>query len=286
MKKLIKAFAIVSVLFLFVIIKVGAESGDGYCIREDGDCYKLYIIQDGKEATVMSCERLAPLFDRVNEIGQGIINIDGLEINEGVELYGSLRVKGRAVISSGGVISISGGDVIFDGADIVISGGYIRVKNGTLTALNGRISSEDTAILIDHAAGARARIVGCELNCSSEEPMIVNKVGTVEVYSGKLSNNRGAVIENDASLFLRGNAVLCGYGADVSTNSPIYLSDGKGAFAGDLRIRYGRPISDGTLTPLFYNADPLSLKGVTVFDINGNGYIPEYFESYKDVEER
>ena len=286
MKKLLKAVTVVGVLLLFAMVDAHATGEDGYHIRTKENGYTLYAVYDGSESPVMSGDSLVTVFDALSQIGEGVIWLDGIAIDEAVELSGDFAVRGICYVYSGGMLNIVGGSVAIDGADMSFSGGGIRLKNGVLTLDGGMITASGTLLYIDRAAAASFEMNGGSIIGASGEPLIMNKTGTVTLYSGKIINEYGSAISNEASLIIAGDARVEGAEHAIASTRPLYLSDGKGELSERITVKFGFPIRSGALTPLFYNATERSLSGITVYDALGRSYPIEYFEEHYSVDER
>lgn len=285
MKKFLKAVMMVGALLLFLTVDTHASAGGDYHIKASGDGYTLYAIHSGGESPVMSSESLRAIFDMLTKTGDGVIFLDGIDINEPIELSGDFTVKGEARLGATGMLTVGGGCVIIDGASLTLEGGGIRLKGGELVLKGGGIVSSGTALRIDHAASACFEMYGGEILGDSREPLIVNRLGTVKIYSGSMINASGAVIENGASLMIAGDAALDGCDRDIDSTEPISLSDGERELTENIEVKFGIQIKNGALTPLFYNASERSLSRVTVFDALGISYPVRYFEEHYSVEE-
>ncbi len=285
MKKFLKAVIIAGVLFLFIILSARADTGEEYIVKQEGGAYTLYAVSGGSETPLQSSESVASIFYTL--CGKsGRITLDNIEIGESIDLSGAYSLSGQASISSSGVINVLSGEISFSEIDITLNGGKIRIKNGELSIKSGSISSSDTAILLDHNAGASLSLFGGVITSESEDACIINKQGTLEIYSGTVENVAGAAIYNEASLFLLGDAKLIGRGVAVESAKPINLSDGDRAFSATLYVKMYIPIRDGAITPIFYGASQDTLSGITLYDTDGEMAEVKYFEEFRGVAER
>ena len=245
-------------------------------------CDGIYTARNGSVS--FSDISLSKLISVVEEEGSTIefVNVfanESLNFEKSVTLKGTLTMKGTNLnLNRNTVLE----DFCFFGERA-----SIRVKDGVTYGISGEINSVgSSAVILDYSSGARFVANGVDIESSFSYGAIVCDVGSVEVYSGNISNAYGVAIENRSTFSILGDANISGLNFDIITDKPITLSKGESKMSSEISVMYRSCFEKGSFSVVFRGADRDMLTKVTLYDASGEEISLEYFEISEYTEEK
>lgn len=287
-----------ALIILFFVLLLGSifatsalAEGDGkYLISEEEGVFSLSVYDGGEPLRIAAAQTLGEILTELaRDGGAPCAVLDSIEVSGDVELpRGNYTLAGTLHVS-GGVISVpSGAAVAFSGISLTFSeGGYLRIKGGSVSILNSYLEGEGKSLVVsDYSATSSLDIMSGELSASAAAGAIAVRVGSLSVCGGKISNDGGAAIITDTGMRLSGTPIISGVGYDVVSSHEISLSSDTEPYSGELSLSYTGEFSEGTMTELFYLANPDSIADISVFDRAGKEYELTHFEESTHTQEK
>ncbi len=275
-------FIIVTALFCTSMDWTESDTAKGSCsVSYDGVSYALY--EDGEitcESTSLSLliEENAGRYESMHF--SSVRCEETLTISEGeLTLSGSLSLTAPLVVRASA-------SVVLDGINLSLeNGASVQVRGGALELRSGTVVSEGCCISLELSSSSSVSVFGGEIIGRSNLPSINIERGRVTLGAGYVKNENGVAIINRDELLLGPSCVIEGAGYDVESFTPISLSMGTGSFSSAISVRYMSEFSQGLLTEVFFEAQPVNAERITLYDINGREYPLQYFESYQGFTE-
>ncbi len=289
MKQILKVVFILT--SLLAVISLGsricaAEASYEYTVTESEGEYLLTVYNGKGESPLLRSGKISEIIQKIEATStNGRIVFSDVSVGESLDMSGSYVISGSLTLKEGAVFSVTG-NVTFSEANIEIVSGKIRIKEGSLLLRDSEVTSkEGEAVCLDYTSGARLVIEGGSVK-SLTSPAIKNTLGTVVINGGAVTSGSESAIENSSTLILSGAPEISGREFDIVTSTQITLKNQGVEYTGEAKIKYSSMFSEGEIKCVFYSATEASLKGISLFDKNGNGQKLTYFDTFQGINEQ
>lgn len=242
-----------------------------------------YTVQ-GKDNCIEG-ENLSDLIREIEEDGAQLVFSDVFS-DEILSIGKSVTISGNLKMSSAS-LNLSGEKILLRDFNFTGENASLKIKSGVTYASSGCISVDGTsAVILDFTAGARFVAEGMDILAASTSSAVECKMGSVEIYGGKIVNSYGAAIENSGTLTVAASPEIRGLNFDVMTDKPISLSNEGQILSSNIKVMYKKEFNKGSFSIAFLNASEASLSYVSLFDGAGAECELQYFEECKYTEEK
>lgn len=207
----------------------------------------------------------------------GISTNEPLYFPSYVKLSGSLTASQPITIAAGAELS---------GVRLSLVRTELRINGGTVVFSDGEITIEgEGAVLLDSSSEARLEIKGGSIAKYGDGAAIISRLGTLSVFGGSVRSEYGFAIENSSTLYLFGNPIISGRGADVLTSRPIRLSCGGVSLSSAVSVRLSYQTACGGFYPVFLDARGVGSELLSLFGSGGEELPLTYFEESRYTSE-
>lgn len=290
MKRVFKIIFLTAVVFVLTSFSVNAESDERgeYIVSSVDGGYLLSGYGSGGLSPVMRSEKMSEIIEYLNAKSESVgVIFNQITLNEEL-LFNScdVSVSGDLTLNEYYSIEIGGGKFSAEALNLTFDKGALIIKDGDCSFRDSRIVSNETAVIMNYSAGARADFESVKIVGDSKRASVVVDMGQALLRGTSVYNASGPAIVNSSTLSLFSDAEIKGEGYDISTATPITLSNDGGEFYSKIKIKFEKSFEKGTINCVFYSASANSVSSLSLFDINGTEQPLSFFESFEGIREK
>ncbi len=277
MKKCLYCIGLFTFFVFMSVIFANAQQRSEYLITQSEGEYSLYKTDADTSECIASSSDLESL---LKATAGSAVTLNTLEVHSALTLTsGEYFIRGSAVfydcfcVEGDAKVTLDSFSASFFGTRA-----YIRIKGGDLTVLNASISSENSSCaVLDYSAKSHFLMYDGTLLSKSTSALCIQN-GAAGIYGGSIVSEAEYAIENKATLSLSNRPEISANEQGILTDTPISLSATNNYFSGNVSVKYLSEFNKGSKTEVLRACTAESIKGITLFDKNGNETSLRYFE--------